>query len=198
MACARETAHASAELPAEHHAQLHDSSARCGRLSRPDRARRFGCAGLDRLGLGGTPSAACIWGGRARRNHPQDEAAGDRDFRCRRSRRPALRAARQSDAKGGRADRGRTRVQHPTLARAGARRGIVRVDRRLHTLDRPQRRNAGRGTPPLRGLPACRYRLARSSRLSRRAVAQHDCQCVDHRYRSSRACVYRAGHRFPL
>ena len=37
-----------------------------------------------------------------------------------------------------------------------------------------------------------RYRLARSSRLSRRAIAQHDRECIDRRRRSSRPRLHRA------
>ena len=86
----------------------------------------------------------------------------------------------------GSADRGRAGAQRAALALAGARRGADRLDRPLHGLDRPRRDR--RGAPPApRRLPAGRYRLARASRLSRRAVAQHHRQCRLRRDRSSRA-----------
>ena len=57
------------------------------------------------------------------------------------------------------------------------------------------RRDRGRGALPPRGLPARRHRLARASRISRHAVAQHHRACLLHRRRPSRPALHRAGQR---
>ncbi len=82
------------------------------------------------------------------------------------------------------------------LALSRARRRTDPLDRPVHEILRP-RRDAGRAPPASCGLPARGHRLARASRLSRRAVAQHHRQRGLRRGRSSGAHLPRARGLFP-
>ena len=108
-----------------------------------------------------------------------------RDLRARRARGAALFDARRQGAPA-RIRSSLRRAISTCCARARrAWRGIDRLDRPLHGLI-GTRRDRRRAAAAACRVPARRYRLARASRLSRRAVAQHYRQCRLRRDRSSR------------
>ncbi len=109
-------------------------------------------------------------------HHPARQAARDRGLRGRGARRAALLAAQGEGAKARRAARRGGRPQRAALALAAARRGADPLDRQVHVLVE-DRGDGRRGAPAPCRLSARRYRLARPSRLPRRAVAQHHRAC---------------------
>ena len=125
-----------------------------------------------------------LCGAGAGAHRARGQAARGGDLGARRARGPALFAARRRGAQEGPADRRRAGTQPAALALAAARRGADRLDRPLHGVVRHRRERRGEAAAPRR-LPARRHRLARASRLSRRAVAQHHRPRRLRRHRSS-------------
>ena len=139
-------------ISAERHAQLRHPDARRAGFRQARRAHRGRCAAVDRIRLGGAPSAAGLWRGRAGGNHSRRAAEGNRDFGARRARGPALRSAcRRPKRDRTRCSSSRQRVQCPAFARAGARRRTVRLDDAIHGIDaisRKPRKRSACATPP--------------------------------------------------
>ena len=109
-----------------------------------------------------------------------------------RARGSALLAARRRGTKEGCAARSRAGIEPAALAVAAAWRRTDRLDRRVHGDVRHRREFRGEAAAPRR-MPGGRHRLARASRLSRRAVAEHHRPCGLRRHRPSRSRLYCAG-----
>ena len=118
------------------------------------------------------------------------------DLGARSSRRSAVLETVGQGAEGRPADLRRVRAQPAALALAGAWRGADPLDRRRHGRARPRGDRRGEAAAR-RGLPARRYRLARASRLSRRAEPEHHHQRRLRRHRPSRPRLSGARHLLP-
>ena len=138
------------------------------------------------------PSAVALCRAGAGAHRAQGRAARCGVLGARRARGPALLAARRRGAQEGCAARGRAGIEPAALALAAAWRGADRLDRCVHGDVRHRRELRGEAAAPCR-MPGGRHRLARASRLSRRAVAEHHRACGLRRHRPSGPRLYRAG-----
>src|SRR5262249_2154096 len=177
-------AHVADRLSAPRHARLCDAGTRSVRVLRSRAPGRSRDALADRGGHRCPPAAAGLRRAGARKPGTDRAAEGHRYLGARRARRPALFDARRRGAREGSADRGRERAQRAALALTRPWRGVDRLDRPLHGVLRA-RRDRGRAPVAPCGVPSRRHRLAGTSRLSRRAIAQHHRQCRLRRHRSS-------------
>ena len=110
-------------------------------------------------------------------------------------------ARRRASAHAGPAARRGARAQRAALALAAAWRGADRLDRPFHASSGLDETAEEKRAAPCR-LPAGRYRLARASRLSRRAIAQHHRPCrpssaIDHPGRAYLALAVAYRHMRP-
>ena len=165
-------------------------------FSRLVRRVHAGHAVADRGGDSGAPSAAALRRARAGAHRAQGRAARGGVLGARRARGPALFAARRRGARKDPLLAAARGAEPAALALAAARRGADRLDRCLHGHLRHRRDRRGEAAAPRR-LPAGRHRLARASRLSRRAIAQHHRARRLRRHRSSGPRLYRARDLLP-